>query len=105
MADAFELLTDIREQVGEAGAETLLPLVESLQTEVQGYTDRLDGAAVQLAEKDTVISQSQAEISRLKSQNYDLVIAQQGKPPEKTEEPPRSSGIAGLFTSRRKQSS
>ena len=102
MADAFELLAQLREHATEAGvADALLPIAETLETEVRGYADRLDGATAQLAEKNTVISNDQAEISRLKSQNYDLVIAQQGTPPEPPK-PDRPGGIAGLFTSRRK---
>ena len=103
MADAFELLADLRKYAEDTGvAETLLPVLDTLGTEVRGYADMLDGASTQLSEKETVISQSQAEISRLKSQNYDLVIAQQGKPEQQNTEPERPSGIAGLFTSHRK---
>lgn len=101
MADAFELIAQLREQAAEN--ETLLPIVTTLETEVRSYADRLDGATVQLAEKETGIAQYQAEVSRLKSQNYDLVIAAGGSKSEPpSTEPQRPGGIAGLFNSRKK---
>ena len=94
MADAFEILARIRELAGEN--ETLLPEIDTLETEVRGYADRLDGATAQLSEKETGIAALMSDVSRLKSQNYDLVIQQQpGNQPPPEIQPP--SGIAGLF--------
>ena len=94
MADAFEILAQMRELAGEN--ETLLPTFDTLETEVRSYADRLDGATAQLQERQAGIAQLEAEVSRLKSQNYDLVIQQQpGNQPPPEIQPP--SGIAGLF--------
>ena len=101
MADFDEVLAQIREHKGEEPLPATM--YETLAQEHQALRDQLDGATSQLAEKETGITQAQAEVSRLKSANYDLVIAQQGKPAEtKTLDPERPSGIKGLFNTRKK---
>lgn len=100
MADFNELLAQIREHTGDEPLPTTI--YDQLAGEYQGVVDQRDGATVQLAENATGIAQSQAEVSRLKSQNYDLVIAQQGVTETKTPDPERKSGIAGLFTTRKR---
>jgi len=101
MADFKELLAQIREHTGEEPLP--VTVYEQLASEYQGVVDQRDGATVQLQENATGIAQSQAEVSRLKSANYDLVIAAQGKPViPVTTETERAPGIMGLFSPRKK---
>ena len=102
MADFNEILKQMREHTGEEPLPTTL--FDDLAHEYQSVVDQRDGATVQIQEKDSSIAQFQSEVSRLKSENYDLVIAQPGNPPEKTNESnPPAHGIAGLFQKRVKK--
>jgi hypothetical protein len=101
MADFNELLAQLREHTGDEPLPA--SIYDELGTAYQGVVDQRDGATVQLQENATGIAQSQAEVSRLKSQNYDLVIAAQGvKPDTKPSKNDPPEGIAGLFTRRKK---
>jgi len=101
MADFQELLALIRDHTGDEPIPTTA--YDALVNEYQGVVDQRDGATVQLQENATGIAQSQAEVSRLKSANYDLVIAAQGKPVTPvTTETERAPGIMGLFSPRKK---
>lgn len=98
MADFNEILRQLREHSGE---ESLPPtLYDDLAHEYQSVVDQRDGATVQIQEKDASIAQFQSEVSRLKSENYDLVISQPGNPPEKSNETQPAHGVAGLFQKR-----
>lgn len=98
MADFNELLSQLREHTGDEPLPQTI--YDDLAREYQSVSDQRDGATVQIQEKDASIAQFQSEVSRLKSENYDLVIAQQGIPPEKKNEPEPAHGIAGLFQRR-----
>ena len=74
---------------------------DQLATEYRAVTDQRDGATVQISERDSRISELTAEVSRLKSENYDLAIRVGFKEPEdnsgegKEDNQPR--GVLGLF--------
>lgn len=77
-------------------------MIETLATEFQAVTDQRDGATVQLSERDTRISELTAEVSRLKSENYDLAIRVGFKEPEdnsgtNNDDDNQSRGVLGLF--------
>lgn len=99
MADFNETLSQIRELAGE----TISPdLLDGLVHEYQSVQDRLDGATVQITEKDGIIQSQSGEISRLKSANYDLMLETTAKPVEqKKDESERPGGIRGLFIPRK----
>lgn len=97
MADFNELLAQIR---GHQGDEPLPETVyDDLAVEHQRVVDQRDGATVQLQEREASITQYKSEVSRLKSENYDLTIARPGIPEPK--QPEIDPGIAGLFTRRK----
>lgn len=97
MADFDELLKQMREHSGEEPVPT--NLYDDLANEYQKIVDQRDGATVQLQERDASIAEYQSQVSRLKSENYDLSIAQPSKPTSEPETP-IDTGIAGLFTRR-----
>ena len=75
---------------------------DQLATEYRAVTDQRDGATVQISERDTRISELTAEVSRLKSENYDLAIRVGFKEPEDNsgedkEDNNESRGVLGLF--------
>lgn len=75
---------------------------DQLATEYRAVTDQRDGATVQISERDSRISELAAEVSRLKSENYDLAIRVGFKEPEdnsgaKNEDDNQSRGVLGLF--------
>lgn len=77
-------------------------MIETLATEFQAVTDQRDGATVQLSERDSRITELAAEVSRLKSENYDLAIRVGFKEPEDNsgvdkEDDNQSRGVLGLF--------
>ena len=75
---------------------------DQLATEYRAVTDQRDGATVQLSERDSRITELAAEVSRLKSENYDLAIRVGFKEPEDNsgedkEDDNQSRGVLGLF--------
>ena len=74
---------------------------DQLATEYRAVTDQRDGATVQISERDSKISELAAEVSRLKSENYDLAIRVGFKEPEdnsgEDKEDNQSRGVLGLF--------
>ena len=75
---------------------------DQLATEYRAVTDQRDGATVQISERDSRISELAAEVSRLKSENYDLAIRVGFKEPEDNsgedkEDDNQSRGVLGLF--------
>ena len=75
---------------------------DQLATEYRAVTDQRDGATVQISERDSKISELAAEVSRLKSENYDLAIRVGFKEPEDNsgedkEDDNQSRGVLGLF--------
>ena len=74
---------------------------DQLATEYRAVTDQRDGATVQISERDSRISELAAEVSRLKSENYDLAIRVGFKEPEdnsgENNEDNQSRGVLGLF--------
>ena len=75
---------------------------DQLATEYRAVTDQRDGATVQISERDSKISELAAEVSRLKSENYDLAIRVGFKEPEDNsgenkEDDNESRGVLGLF--------
>ena len=74
---------------------------DQLATEYRAVTDQRDGATVQISERDSRISELAAEVSRLKSENYDLAIRVGFKEPEdnsgEDKEDNQSRGVLGLF--------
>ena len=74
---------------------------DQLATEYRAVTDQRDGATVQISERDSKISELAAEVSRLKSENYDLAIRVGFKEPEdnsgENNEDNQSRGVLGLF--------
>ena len=74
---------------------------DQLATEYRAVTDQRDGATVQISERDSRISELTAEVSRLKSENYDLAIRVGFKEPEdnsgEDKEDNQSRGVLGLF--------
>ena len=101
MADAFhEVLAKLRGWDQEDPPEP--SMIETLATEFQAVTDQRDGATVQLSERDSRITELAAEVSRLKSENYDLAIRVGFKEPEDNsgedkEDDNQSRGVLGLF--------
>lgn len=98
MADFNEILKQMREHSGEEPLPATL--YDDLAREYQSVVDQRDGATVQIQEKDSSIAQFQSEVSRLKSENYDLTIRQPGNPPEPNNNQEPAHGIAGLFQKR-----
>ena len=74
---------------------------DQLATEYRAVTDQRDGATVQISERDSRISELAAEVSRLKSENYDLAIRVGFKEPEdnsgENNDDNQSRGVLGLF--------
>ena len=75
---------------------------DQLATEYRAVTDQRDGATVQISERDSRISELAAEVSRLKSENYDLAIRVGFKEPEdnsgaNNDDDNQSRGVLGLF--------
>ena len=74
---------------------------DQLATEYRAVTDQRDGATVQISERDSRISELAAEVSRLKSENYDLAIRVGFKEPEdnsgESNDDNPSRGVLGLF--------
>ena len=75
---------------------------DQLATEYRAVTDQRDGATVQISERDSRISELAAEVSRLKSENYDLAIRVGFKEPEDNsgenkDDDNQSRGVLGLF--------
>ena len=74
---------------------------DQLATEYRAVTDQRDGATVQISERDSRISELAAEVSRLKSENYDLAIRVGFKEPEdnsgEKNDDNQSRGVLGLF--------
>ena len=105
MAAFDDVLASIR------GAETPLPsdVLDTLETEYntlvtefRSVTDQRDGATVQISERDSRITELAAEVSRLKSENYDLAIRVGFKEPEDNsgenkDDNNQSRGVLGLF--------
>ena len=100
MADAFhEVLAKLRGWDQEDPPEP--SMIETLATEFQAVTDQRDGATVQLSERDSRITELAAEVSRLKSENYDLAIRVGFKEPEdnsgEKNDDNQPRGVLGLF--------
>ena len=74
---------------------------DQLATEYRAVTDQRDGATVQISERDSRISELAAEVSRLKSENYDLAIRVGFKEPEdnsgEKNDDNQPRGVLGLF--------
>lgn len=101
MAEFHDVLKSIREWSGEESPSP--DLYDELSGEYQKLVDQRDGATVLIAERDTRIQEMDAEVKRLKGENYDLSVAAGAKEPE---DPPetetRPHGIMGLFERRNK---
>ena len=106
MADFEELMGQIRPLA--EGETPVLPstVVDELAQHWQSTTTALEGATVRLSERDERIAALAAENSRLKGENYDLVTRIPETPGNRSHDddnnPPRPSGIAGLFQPRKK---
>ena len=97
---------DVLKELRGWGEEAPPPVekFDVLSSEFQALVDQRDGATALIAQKDEAISAKDAEIARLKIENYEFAVRAGGpgkNDPNSGEkqgnEDKRPSGIAGLF--------
>ena len=107
MAAFDDVLGQLRQwKPGEDSPVPPATLYDDLASAYQALVDQRDGAKVILSEKESLLSARDAEISRLKGENYDLASRigfTDDKTQDKAPEENRPSGIDGLFVRRTKK--
>lgn len=91
-----DVLGQLREWDSEESPASLL---DSLATEYRTVADQRDGASVLISERDQTIANLTSEVSRLKSEYYDLTV-KNSAPNENENIDDAPTGIASLFTKR-----
>ncbi len=105
MADFDEVLAKLRQRT-EGENPIPVEIVDDLAAQFGQVNTALEGATIQISEKDQAIAARDAEISKLKSANYDLTVkasALPGQPPQPENNDNRPSGITGLFSPKGKK--